>query len=160
MARTGTQFAPYLTSTQQELLAKALSSNTTKSIHNPTKPIEAGDPSRNQENDMNISMYAAGPQPMPDSGISNGFELDDTPYIDYLDGDTSLDFDVDDLGDQSLIGGLPGDSYSSERHEKRKNSDVDGDEETGNVKRKEGEDKQAKKPGRKPLMSEPTTVST
>ena len=54
-----------------------------------------------------------------------------------------------------MIGALPG---GIERHEKRKNSE-DDDEEPGDAKRKEGEDKKGKKPGRKPLTSEPTTVS-
>lgn len=103
-------------------------------------------------------MYAAGPQPARSGSLD---DYDETPFADYLDGDTSLDFDEDDLGGQSMMSGLPGDLTEAidgnGRHEKRKNSDIDGDDETGDLKRKEGDDKQPKKPGRKPLMSEPTT---
>lgn len=85
----------------------------------------------------------------------DNFEIDNTPYLSYLDGETTFDT-IDDSefmsthNDESIIG-----------HEKRKNSDLDaGSEEEigGDHKRKEGDDKQAKKPGRKPLTSEPTTV--
>ena len=111
----------------------------------------------------------------PQSAIMNGAdgtgfispseaELDNfgdyTPDLDYL--DDGFDFENADLGGE-MIGALPGGGDSSEdlngAHEKRKNpdgTDADG----GNAKRQETGDgeKGAKKPGRKPLTSEPTTV--
>lgn len=94
----------------------------------------------------------------------DSFGVDDTPYLDYLDGDNSFDFDSTDLtGD--MIGALPGgdgDGSGDGQHEKRKSPDDDNeDDEEGDHKRqeKDGDQRGAKKPGRKPLTSEPTTVS-
>lgn len=92
----------------------------------------------------------------------DSFNPDFTPDLDYLDGDGSFDFDNADLGGE-MIGGLPGldADGNPEQHEKRKNSDEDGSPEEGDAKRQElGEgEKGSKKPGRKPLTNEPTTVS-
>lgn len=84
---------------------------------------------------------------------------DYTPELDYL--DDGFDFENADLGGE-MIGALPGGGDSNEdlpgSHEKRKNPD--GKEDGGVAKRQETGDgeKGAKKPGRKPLTSEPTTV--
>jgi AP-1-like transcription factor len=84
---------------------------------------------------------------------------DYTPELDYL--DDGFDFENADLGGE-MIGALPGGGDSTEdlsgTHEKRKNPD--GTESGGDAKRQETEngEKGAKKPGRKPLTSEPTTV--
>jgi hypothetical protein len=92
----------------------------------------------------------------------DGFNPDFTPDLDYLDGDGSFDFDNADLGGE-MIGGIPGldADGNPEQHDKRKNSDEDGSPEEGDAKRQEvGEgEKGSKKPGRKPLTNEPTTVS-
>lgn len=60
-----------------------------------------------------------------------------------------------------MIGELPGESPGRKRSEdgaeKRKSPGDDVDDPDGGGKRREPEDKQAKKPGRKPLTSEPTT---
>lgn len=84
----------------------------------------------------------------------------DTFTPDLLDLDDSFDFEDADLGG-SMIGALPGSETFAEQHEKRKASD-DEDVEGGDLKRQEmgGEKGATKKPGRKPLTSEPTTVST
>jgi hypothetical protein len=93
-------------------------------------------------------------QTSPPSGHFD-FGPDDSPYLDFDidgEGDDSLDFD----GQGQMIGDLP--ETTSELHDKRKSIDgKDGDE--GGGKRRESEDKTGKKPGRKPLTSEPTTVS-
>lgn len=80
--------------------------------------------------------------------------LDDyTPDLDYLDGD-GFDFENADLGGE-MIGALPGDG-----HDKRKSPDDSAGDPEGDAKRQETQEgeKTAKKPGRKPLTSEPTTV--
>ena len=92
----------------------------------------------------------------------DNFNPDFTPDLDYLDGEGSFDFDNADLGGE-MIGGLPAldADGNPEQHEKRKNTDEDGSAEEGDAKRQEvGEgEKGSKKPGRKPLTNEPTTVS-
>ncbi len=92
-------------------------------------------------------------------------------HLDFSDESPYLDFDPDgDFGDSGLnfdpngrmIGDLPDDEDDDEGehlHDKRKSFGDRDDDEEGGGKRREGEDKQAKKPGRKPLTSEPTTVS-
>lgn len=95
-------------------------------------------------------------------GNMDNYNPDLTPDLDYFDGDASFDFDNADLGGE-MIGGLPGLDADGkpEQHEKRKNTDDDGSPVEGSAKRQElaeGE-KGSKKPGRKPLTNEPTTVS-
>jgi len=90
-----------------------------------------------------------------------GAELDASPFLDYeldLDADGNFDLDVD----GQMIGGLPGAPTSDGEggaHEKRKLPEGENGDDEGGGKRREGEDKTAKKPGRKPLTSEPTSVS-
>ena len=138
---------PYLDPNQQDLLLAALNTQAN------------GRENTQSQQRQSISMNGA------DGG---GFispteaELDNygdyTPDLDYL--DDGFDFENADLGGE-MIGALPGGGDSNEdlngAHEKRKNPDgTDG----GDAKRQEtGEgEKGAKKPGRKPLTSEPTTV--
>jgi AP-1-like factor len=94
-------------------------------------------------------------------------DFDDTsPYLDYLDGDTSFDFDASDLGGQHMFENMgsnasnKSDSTDGDKPDKRKSPEEDSPEDEVDAKRREGEPKEAKKPGRKPLTSEPTTVST
>lgn len=79
---------------------------------------------------------------------------DDSPYLDF---DPDGEFDDFSYGTSRMIGDLP-----PELHEKRKSidgeDDDDDDVEEGDRKRHEGDEKGPKKPGRKPLTSEPTTV--
>ena len=88
------------------------------------------------------------------SPLSGHFDFgpDDSPYLDFdIDGEGDDSFDFD--GQDQMIGDLP-----DTTGDKRKSIDgKDGDE--GGGKRRESEDKAGKKPGRKPLTSEPTTVS-
>ena len=63
-------------------------------------------------------------------------------------------FDYDE--NDRMIGDLP-DDPASDLHDKRKSIDGEDDDDEGGGKRREGADKTAKKPGRKPLTSEPTS---
>ena len=136
---TGNQpFNPYLSNAQQELLLAALASNNPSANRDESKP----------------------PVDM------NPLEFDDTsPYLDYLDGDTSFDFDASDLGGQHMFENMgsnasnKSDSTDGDKPDKRKSPEDDSPEDEVDAKRREGEPKEAKKPGRKPLTSEPTTVS-
>lgn len=102
-------------------------------------------------------LFDSNTQSEPSSGHLD-FNPDESPYLDFDidgdgdgDGDDSYDFD----SNGQMIGEMP---ESGELHDKRKSMD-DNDDDEGGGKRREGEDKSGKKPGRKPLTSEPTTVS-
>jgi AP-1-like factor len=103
--------------------------------------------------------FFTSPQQSTPANAFGGAGIDESPFIDYLDGDNSFDFDN---ADGDMIGALPGDSpgrNGEDSNEKRKNpDDDDDDDDEGGGKRREGEDK--KKPGRKPLTNEPTTVGS
>lgn len=140
----------YLSPDQQDLLLAALSSN-----NQPTKPgpPQPGLGSTNGSSGNNI--FDSPPQDIPGSGQLS-FNPDDSPFL-------GLDLDAEfDVSDQALIGDLPGvegeQQLAAEPREKRKSLDGQEGAEIGK-KRKENEEKVAKKPGRKPLTSEPTTVS-
>jgi AP-1-like transcription factor len=78
---------------------------------------------------------------------------DDSPYLDF---DPDGEFDDYSYENSRMIGDLP-----PGLHEKRKSIDGEEDDDetvNGDRKRHEGDDKGPKKPGRKPLTSEPTTV--
>lgn len=87
-----------------------------------------------------------------DSPTENGLNssrlgFDESPFLDF---DIDADFDLN--ASAALIGDLPGEPES----QKRKSIDGKQNEESGK-KRKENEEKVPKKPGRKPLTSEPTS---
>jgi AP-1-like factor len=168
MAGTANDFqngAPfYLDSTQQDLLLAALASNN----QNPNDIFSTGlDNGANNKQPLNNSQfqypmesldpaYFTSPQQATPASGFNNLGMEDSPFVDYLDGDNSFDFDN---ADGDMIGALPGDT-PGDSNEKRKSpgDDGDADDDEGGGKRREGDDKQAKKPGRKPLTSEPTTV--
>jgi AP-1-like transcription factor len=155
------QFNPaFLTQNQQGLLLAALSSN-------------QADQQKNGQllnpQDLDFSMDTMDPslflsnQVDPSLGTFDMTSLDDQQFLDYLDSNrASVDYDldqadgfVDDSADPVSFDGGDGDL-----HDKRKSmEDDDEDEDELEPKRREGEEKTAKKPGRKPLTSEPTTVS-
>lgn len=87
--------------------------------------------------------------------------LDESPYLGFdLDGDDEDQFNLDDNG--QLVGDYPGDVArfdSSDLHEKRKSIGDRKDTNDGGGKRRDSEGATGKKPGRKPLTAEPTTVS-
>lgn len=153
----------YLDHKQQDLLLAALASNNQNpDLYSSTMdnsralngagqfqyPVDALDPN-----------FFTSPQQSTPASAFNNVGIDDSPFADYLDGDTSFDFD--NANGDLMIGALPGDNLakkSEEGAEKRKSPGDDVEDPDGGGKRREGEDKQAKKPGRKPLTSEPTTV--
>lgn len=103
---------------------------------------------------QNITSTASAPN-------SGRLEFDESPFIDYpLDGEEDS-FNFDDEG--QMFGDLAEDSPENSvtdpehLHDKRKSLSTQDQDDEGGGKRREGSDKQAKKPGRKPLTSEPTS---
>jgi AP-1-like factor len=152
----------YLDATQQDLLLAALASNN----QNPNDLFSAGfdNGSSNKQSMSNSQFqypldsldpaYFTSPQQQaPANNFNNS--MDESPFVDYLDGDNSFDFDN---ADGDMIGSLPGDTPGDSSEKRKSPGDEGDDDDEGGGKRREGEDKQAKKPGRKPLTSEPTTV--
>lgn len=112
---------------------------------------------------MAPAAFSESPVQAPGSGTLNGFE--ESPFIDYdyeFDGADGFDYEFANDSQGQMIGKLPGTSSDgdAETHDKRSHPDDDGDEDEGGGKRREGDEKSSKKPGRKPLTSEPTSVST
>ncbi|KAL9075793.1 MAG: hypothetical protein Q9157_003894 [Trypethelium eluteriae] len=159
------EFNPYLSPTQQDLLIAALASSNTTGKGNTYPPAGikktgATTPGENLNmNDINSSYFTSPEQPTPGSGHFGSIGMEDSPFIDYLEADAN--FDLEPIEGDDMIGALPGDPSSAELdgdlHDKRKSIGDNVDDEEGGGKRREGDDKTAKKPGRKPLTSEPTT---
>lgn len=147
--------AHYLNTTQQDLLLAALNSQAGQRNDTSNSAIRQRTHS-NPAGTMN-GVSGDGLFMSPQQAELDNFNADYTPDLDYLDGD-NFDFENADLGGE-MIGALPG--GNAEQHEKRKITDENDDEEEGDAKRQETQEgeKSAKKPGRKPLTSEPTTVS-
>ncbi|OCK84647.1 PAP1-domain-containing protein [Lepidopterella palustris CBS 459.81] len=162
--QTNPQF--YLDPNQQDLLLAALVSNPDGKNNMFPNGVQSKHSTSNSQTNYPVidsldpSFFTSPQQATPSSNFGN-FSLDDSPFVDYLDGDGSFDIENGENGDNSdlMIGGLPGDSPEgeSESADKRKSPDDDADDPDGGGKRREHEDKTAKKPGRKPLTSEPTT---
>lgn len=146
-----------LSAHQEELLLAALGSNKTPNTDNAITSTHNTFPMASQ------SLTESPMQQTPGSGNLGG--LDESPFIDYdyeFDADGSFDYDFSGDGLQGqMIGGLPGTSSDGDGdiHDKRSHPDDDGQGEEGGGKRREGDEKSSKKPGRKPLTSEPTSVS-
>ncbi|PQE15266.1 Transcription factor PAP1 protein [Rutstroemia sp. NJR-2017a BVV2] len=144
-----------LSARQEELLYAALNSNKATNI-DTSIPLSADTIQMSSADALRESPLQA-----PGSGTLSGFE--ESPFIDYdydFDGDGSFDFDFHNDSQGQMIGNLPGtssDGDAADTHDKRSHPDDDGEEEEGGGKRREGEDKSSKKPGRKPLTSEPTS---
>lgn len=153
-----------LTPQQQALLFRALNSNQ----QNSSSP---------QTNELSLSPAALTKSPVQNH--VNGVQESPFQDYDYSFGPESsgFDFDLDlDNTGTTMIGDLPatlepsnddssgsdkGSSPDNDLHDKRSHPDDDDeDKEEGSVKRRESEGKVAKKPGRKPLMNEPSSVST
>lgn len=144
---------------QQDLLFAALNSN------NVSNTSEL-DSTNIINKDSSTIGFSESPVQAPGSGTLNGFE--ESPFIDYdyeFDADGSFDnFDFSAISQgQDMIGKIPESASSEgdagETHEKRSHPDEDDDNEEGGGKRREGEEKGSRKPGRKPLTNEPTSVS-
>ncbi|TGJ78376.1 hypothetical protein E0Z10_g10388 [Xylaria hypoxylon] len=157
-----------LTPQQQNLLFRALTSNQPNNM----KP--------DQDSSSPDSLTTSPTQNQRTSGLDESNGPSDSPYLDYdydIGPDSSFDFEFnneDQAGTHSrMIGDLPGsspdgsdgakdDSKASspdnESSDKRSHPDEDDDDETeGGAKRREGEGKVPKKPGRKPLTNEPSS---
>jgi AP-1-like factor len=179
MTSTNEQFnAQYnLSPNQQGLLLAALNSNNpsrnntpkTAVQHNPNQPLIDSSNNMSQQfsfEGMDPTLFMNGQSSMPLGNFET--PLGESPYLDFLDNndpnyDGSFDFDLPETEGQ-MIGAMPGsEDGSQDLHDKRKMSeddDDDDDEHENGAKRQEtGEGKTAKKPGRKPLTSEPTSVS-
>lgn len=128
-----------LTPQQQNLLFAALNS------HRPNNAPA--------NNNLNMS-----PLQYDGSPAQGGFQS--SPDFDY---DYDFDASYDDLNQPRMIGDLPGskrsDSGSADGDSPEKRS-YPGDGEDSEAKRRESEEKVAKKPGRKPLTTEPSSVSS
>ncbi|KAF2737038.1 AP-1-like protein [Polyplosphaeria fusca] len=153
----------YLDPNQQDLLLAALASNNQDpndlfSTMDTKQPL-GGNQFQYSMNNTDPTFFTSPQQGTPANAFSGG-SVEESPFVDYLDGDNSFDFDGADNEDL-MIGALPGDSpggkSSEDATEKRKSPGDDAEDPDGGGKRREPEDKQAKKPGRKPLTSEPTT---
>ena len=92
------------------------------------------------------------------NGIINTNDLFDSPPQDFeFNEEAEYDFDLDEEADDADEDNVSPDS-NGHLHDKRKSMDGKGDDDEGGGKRREGDDKTSKKPGRKPLTSEPTSV--
>ena len=177
---TETAFDPdnlYLSPKEQDLLLTALNSNkpnmansgrsaTLNSVRSSSN-VAAGSGQQFQQRSQSATLNTFDPYNSPiqqtpgSANMGNG--LYDSPYLDNYDLDDG-NFDWDNSG-LDMIGSLPTGEFNgqegAEQHDKRKSpeDDPDEDEEEGGGKRREGDDKSSKKPGRKPMTSEPTSVS-
>ena len=126
-------------------------------------------------------MFNTSPGALTESPVqsTDGTGFQESPYLDYdLDfgaADSSFDFSFDDTNGARMIGALPGttddgespssdaksESADGDSPDKRSHPDDedDEDEQSGGGKRRESEEKVPKKPGRKPLTTEPSSVS-
>ncbi|KAH8601131.1 transcription factor PAP1-domain-containing protein [Bisporella sp. PMI_857] len=146
-----------LSARQEELLTAALLSN---KAPNKSSTINTSQSQPSNTFTMSPSALSESPLQAPGSGPVNGFE--ESPFIDYsYDFEDSFDYDFS--HDGSMTEPLPGAPSSgeggdAELHDKRAHpGDEEDEEESGGGKRRESEGKGAKKPGRKPLTSEPTS---
>ncbi|POS72962.1 hypothetical protein DHEL01_v208641 [Diaporthe helianthi] len=146
MASTGNSKDFVLTPQQQSLLFAALNSNRQPGSGN-----------------MNMSPVSFGGS--PNQG-TDGSAFDTSPFLDYdydINGDSSFDFSFADGSTAKMIGDLPGadgsEKSGSENNEteKRSHPEDENEDDGGDAKRQETGEKVSKKPGRKPLTTEPTS---
>lgn len=150
--------APYLSPGEQNLLLAALSSNKPNQKLNPQKPKP--EPNTNDTPGQVSSASFASPAFDGSNHQFDNINYDESPYLDF---NPELDWDFPG-SEQNLIGDLPGSVPSDEYEVGEKRKELDGNSEVSGKKRRESDDKSddrlSKKPGRKPLMSEPTSVCT
>ncbi|GES64385.1 PAP1-domain-containing protein [Aspergillus terreus] len=149
----------YLSPDQQSLLLAALSSNnpSQKQPQNQSKtpqPKPEPDSTPAQPSSGSFTMSPGFDHSRNHSG-GLGFGDDESPFLDF---NPELDFDFH--GTENLIGDIPG-ALPDDHEPGEKRKDLEGrsdyDNEESGKKRRESDDKTAKKPGRKPLTSEPTS---
>lgn len=146
MASTGNPHDFVLTPQQQSLLFAALNSN-------------------RQPAPGSMNMSPASFAGSPNQG-TDGSAFDTSPFLDYdyeINGDSSFDFTLADGSNGKMFGDLPGaagsDKSGSENNEteKRSHPEDENEDDGGDAKRQETGEKVSKKPGRKPLTTEPTS---
>lgn len=151
----------FLTPQQQRLLFAALNSN------KPAAAAAATSQSPVSNKPLSLSPESLQTSPVQENGLDNFHE---TPFLDNYDydfGDSSFDVDFANDSQSQLIGDIPGqttsdspENESSEKRDRPDDDDDDDDEVDGNgngAKRRESTEKVPKKPGRKPLTSEPSS---
>ena len=168
---TGSNHLPQfiLTPQQQNLLFRALTSN---------QPAADKSPDNNPLSMSPQSLTTSPTQTHQSSGLQNPNGPQESPFLDYdydFGPDNGFDFDFGPDEHAKMIGDLPGsaptesskdDSKSAspenENPDKRglPEDDDDDEHEDGGGKRRESEGKVPKKPGRKPLTNEPSSVSS
>ncbi|KAK0641167.1 transcription factor PAP1-domain-containing protein [Cercophora newfieldiana] len=142
-----------LTPQQQNLLYAALNSNRT---------------ANNQTNSAAVGLSPMSFNASPSLGLDKMGSFQNSPDLDYdydfTGADSSFDYSMDNIEQPRMIGDLPGSSVNgrsesaeTESPDKRSHPDDDDEEEPNGAKRRESEDKVAKKPGRKPLTTEPSS---
>ncbi|KAF2963685.1 hypothetical protein GQX73_g9888 [Xylaria multiplex] len=170
MASTRPNILPnfILTPQQQNLLFRALTSNQPANVK------------ADQDSLTPESLTTSPVQNQKSVNFNESHGPSDSPFLDYdydIGADSSFDFDFghdDQTGTQArMIGDLPGSSPDgsdgakdnskasspdNESSDKRSHPDEDDDDEIeSGAKRREGEGKVPKKPGRKPLTNEPSS---
>ncbi|OAA70240.1 Transcription factor PAP1 [Cordyceps fumosorosea ARSEF 2679] len=141
----------FLTPHQQNLLFAALNAN-------KPQPSASAAP-----NPVSLSPSSFKNSPGNGAAVTGGYQ--DSPFLDnyeYEFADSSFDFSFADNDQTTMIGDMPSTSDKSDTpdddlHEKRSYPDEDDDAFENDPKRREGGEKVPKKPGRKPLTSEPTS---
>lgn len=164
----------YLSPDQQDLLLAALHSNNPsqkQGSNAPTNGVQAKSesdttsPQQRHHSNFNMPPPSIFESPGQDTIGSGHLGFEESPFLDF---DPDVDFDFQ--GADELIGDLP-DAHGpgstdgataspedQEPREKRKTVDGKSEPDDAGKKRRESDDKSAKKPGRKPLTSEPTSV--
>jgi AP-1-like factor len=149
------QFNPaFLSQNQQDLLMAALQSN------GGAAASDGGDLDSNRNSlDFTGSLDPQMISNAETAGLYQDFEFD-PHFLDTFEGDSQqLDLDFDDEGSpDGDVNPSAIESYG-DQGEKRKTMADDKQDGDNGSKRREGDEKLAKKPGRKPLTSEPTSVS-
>lgn len=163
----------YLSPSKQDLMLVALNSNkpvTTPAYktYPPLTPKSASNTgSRSNDTAQKVNgasaltgnLHQSPLQNTPRSASLGNVGLDDSPFPDYDLDDGNLDWE---FNGEEMIRSLPGtsadDDADGDLHDKRKNPNDDAEDDEGGGKRREGDEKTSKKPGRKPLTSEPTSV--
>lgn len=143
-----------LTPQQQSLLFAALNSNRGNNGLSNNAPSNNG---------LNMSPLQFDGSPVQDESFQTSPDIDYD--YDYAGPDSSFDLSFDTGNQPRMIGDLPGAkralrSDSSDPESPDKRSHPDDDEGSPGAKRRESEEKVAKKPGRKPLTTEPSSVGT
>lgn len=168
MSRNDSQY--HLSPNQQDLLVAALASNQPSSLNQASTyggALNVSDKEKDNKPSAKENDYQSNTNNYFSQSAQNTLtpgqvpEPDDNPYLGFdLDADGEEQFDFDSNG--QLIDDFAGDASHgdvNDLHEKRKSVGDRDDDDVGGGKRREGEGGSNKKPGRKPLTAEPTTVS-